>query len=75
MKGWFLMSKLVNKIILKHLACSYVMYCKVSSIENLSFEKYLQKYNLYFKHQTNEIQDIVISALQQMKKEKKETKK
>lgn len=65
------MSKFVNKIILKHLACSYIMYCKFSSNDTLSFEKYLQKYNLTFKHKANEIQDLVISALHQMKKEKK----
>ena len=33
------MNKFVNKIILKHLACSYIMYCKVSFNDTLSFEK------------------------------------
>ena len=69
------MNKLVNKIILKHLACSYIMYCKVSSNDTLSFDRYLQIYNSTFKHKVNEIQDLVISALHQMKKEKKETNK
>lgn len=67
--------KVIDKLILKHMACSYIMYCKVSGVDNISFEKYCQKYLQHFKHKTNEIQDIVISALERMKKEKKETKK
>ena len=65
------MSKLVNKIILKHLACSYIIFCNYTNNDTLSFEKYLQLYNLTFKRKTNQIQDLVILALQQMKKEKK----
>lgn len=67
--------KILNNLVLKHLACSYVLYCKEKNNEFLSFQKYCDKYSLVMKVHTNEIYDIVNSAKSIIKKEKKTIKK
>ncbi len=59
--------KIVNKIILKHLACSYLVHCKLNTDNLLSFERYLEIYNYNIKNCVNDISDIVKGAEKKMK--------
>lgn len=67
--------KLLNNVILKHLACSYLVHCKMTKNDTLSFERYLEIYNYNIKNCANDISDIVSSAQKKMKELKKADKK
>ena len=61
----------LKELVLKHLACSYVLYCKENSGSYVSFEEYCSRYDETLKNETNFIYDIMNSAKKTMKKEKK----
>lgn len=65
----------VKDLILKHLACSYVLYCKNDLGSYLSFEEYCSRYDHILKDEINFIYDIMKSAKKIIKKEKKVGKK
>lgn len=62
---------MIKELVLKHLACSYVLYCKENLGSYVSFEEYCSRYDSTLKNDTNFIHDIMNSAKKTMKKEKK----
>ena len=62
---------MVKELILKHLSCSYVLYCRKDLDSYLSFEEYCSRYDETLKNEINFIHDIMNSAKKIMKKEKK----
>ena len=61
----------LKELVLKHLACSYVLYCRKDLDSYLSFEEYCSRYDETLKNETNFIHDIMNSAKKIIKKEKK----
>lgn len=61
---------IVNKLILRHLATAYVLYGKTTGTPYLSFEEYCNRYNATLKNDGKFISEIILTANNQMKKEK-----